>query len=220
MKFTLTKKPRRVSDLDIIRDLNRVARITGKNRVPVTDYLKFGKYGTTTVQKHFGSWNGAIRNACLRPVNRKKTPKLELYCNLKRVWVTLGREPKRKEMKSPLSEYSWRAYRDRFGSFTRSLEEFVKHANKRRVHKLKSPLLPVNPAVVKNRTNRQISYRLRHKILERDGYKCVKCGNSPAYGGGVHLQIDHIRPYSKGGETILENLQTLCKECNLGKGNR
>jgi 5-methylcytosine-specific restriction endonuclease McrA len=31
--------------------------------------------------------------------------------------------------------------------------------------------------------------------------------------------VDHIVPWSKGGETILENLRTLCSKCNLGKGN-
>jgi 5-methylcytosine-specific restriction endonuclease McrA len=33
------------------------------------------------------------------------------------------------------------------------------------------------------------------------------------------LHIDHIVPWSKGGETALENLETLCSECNLGKSN-
>ncbi|MBA3804703.1 MAG: HNH endonuclease, partial [Acidobacteria bacterium] len=36
---------------------------------------------------------------------------------------------------------------------------------------------------------------------------------------GVALHVDHIRPWSKDGETLLENLQTLCSECNLGKSN-
>jgi len=31
--------------------------------------------------------------------------------------------------------------------------------------------------------------------------------------------VDHITAWSNGGETILENLQTLCSDCNLGKSN-
>ena len=44
-------------------------------------------------------------------------------------------------------------------------------------------------------------------------------GVSPAKDKNVELHVDHIKPWSKGGETILENLQTLCQKCNLGKSN-
>jgi len=36
---------------------------------------------------------------------------------------------------------------------------------------------------------------------------------------GVELHVDHIFPWSKGGETVFENLQTLCSKCNGGKSN-
>ncbi|MGE4613767.1 MAG: HNH endonuclease signature motif containing protein, partial [Planctomycetota bacterium] len=36
----------------------------------------------------------------------------------------------------------------------------------------------------------------------------------------VPIHVDHIVPLSKGGETTLDNLQVLCIDCNLGKGNR
>ena len=35
----------------------------------------------------------------------------------------------------------------------------------------------------------------------------------------ISLHVDHILAWSKGGETIIENLETLCLECNLGKSN-
>ncbi|MCL4507775.1 MAG: HNH endonuclease [Chloroflexi bacterium] len=35
----------------------------------------------------------------------------------------------------------------------------------------------------------------------------------------MELHVDHILAWSKGGETVLENLQTLCSVCNLGKSN-
>ena len=34
------------------------------------------------------------------------------------------------------------------------------------------------------------------------------------------LHVDHIVPFSKGGKTTWANCQTLCKRCNLRKGNR
>ena len=41
----------------------------------------------------------------------------------------------------------------------------------------------------------------------------------PQLGLGVKLHVDHIIPWSKGGETSIDNLQTLCGDCNIGKGN-
>lgn len=55
---------------------------------------------------------------------------------------------------------------------------------------------------------------LRKRIYERDGNRCLNCGSTD------NLSIDHIIPLSKGGKTIIQNLQTLCLTCNLRKGNR
>jgi 5-methylcytosine-specific restriction endonuclease McrA len=35
----------------------------------------------------------------------------------------------------------------------------------------------------------------------------------------VRLDIDHILAWDSGGETVMENLQTLCNRCNGGKSN-
>lgn len=57
---------------------------------------------------------------------------------------------------------------------------------------------------------------LRFEVLRRDGYRCCICGRSQS--DGVKLEVDHIIPVSKGGKTEMNNLQTLCWECNRGKG--
>ena len=69
------------------------------------------------------------------------------------------------------------------------------------------------------KTSRNIPDRLRYQVLKRDCFKCCICGASPAKDSSIELHIDHIVPWSKGGETILDNLQTLCSRCNLGKGD-
>lgn len=70
-----------------------------------------------------------------------------------------------------------------------------------------------------SRTSRNISDKLRYQVLKRDNFKCCACGASPAKDPAVELHVDHIVPWSKGGETRIDNLQTLCSKCNLGKGD-
>ena len=67
--------------------------------------------------------------------------------------------------------------------------------------------------------SRAISDKLRYTVLKRDNFKCCACGASPAKDPSVELHIDHIIPWSKGGETVIENLQTLCSRCNIGKSD-
>lgn len=56
---------------------------------------------------------------------------------------------------------------------------------------------------------------LRLKVIERDGYICGLCGGD-VDPSDVHL--DHIRPWSKGGASVLDNLQVSHSRCNIAKG--
>jgi 5-methylcytosine-specific restriction endonuclease McrA len=67
---------------------------------------------------------------------------------------------------------------------------------------------------------KSINAKLRYEILHRDNFKCKRCGDSPAINNKCVLHIDHIKPHSKGGSSNKNNLQTLCRSCNQGKGNR
>lgn len=71
----------------------------------------------------------------------------------------------------------------------------------------------------KKNKSRSISTKLRYSVLKRDNFRCCACGASPAKDPSVELHVDHIVPWSKGGETALDNLQTLCSKCNIGKSN-
>lgn len=81
----------------------------------------------------------------------------------------------------------------------------------------------MNPTISSDnnkQVRKSLSLDLRFRVLKRDNFKCVKCGNSPSKDHDVDLHVDHVVPLSLGGGDDIENLQTLCNKCNLGKSNR
>jgi 5-methylcytosine-specific restriction endonuclease McrA len=60
----------------------------------------------------------------------------------------------------------------------------------------------------------KIKPRLHLLLIERDGHKCKQCNSIE------NIQIDHIIPLSKGGSDEPENLQLLCRKCNIRKGDK
>jgi hypothetical protein len=65
--------------------------------------------------------------------------------------------------------------------------------------------------------SRGIGKKKRFEIFKRDSFQCQYCGASAPE---VILEIDHIKPVSKGGKNDIVNLITSCFDCNRGKGNR
>lgn len=63
-------------------------------------------------------------------------------------------------------------------------------------------------------TRKPISAKLRREVFEADAYRCVECDSYE------HLQVDHIHPVSRGGTNDRENLQTLCRTCNIRKKDK
>lgn len=49
-------------------------------------------------------------------------------------------------------------------------------------------------------------------------YVCAGCGET--FPTRLYLQVDHIIPMAKGGLTVPENLQILCRACNMRKGDK
>ena len=66
-----------------------------------------------------------------------------------------------------------------------------------------------------NHTGRKpISDDVKLLVWSRDGGACVKCGSRS------DLHFDHIIPLAKGGGDHAENIQLLCRSCNLSKKDR
>lgn len=60
----------------------------------------------------------------------------------------------------------------------------------------------------------------RESIKKRDSFTCRYCSLSLNDEPNLLLEVDHIKPVSKGGLSIEENLQTLCWRCNRAKSNK
>jgi len=88
---------------------------------------------------------------------------------------------------------------------------------KRRTKKSATTQAQSQQQISKNKRSRYIPASVRVSVLNRDKYKCVFCGKSAKQ---VELEVDHIIPFAKGGSNDLSNLQTLCFDCNRGKGVR
>ncbi len=54
---------------------------------------------------------------------------------------------------------------------------------------------------------------VRDRIMAKCHSQCVQCGSV------VNLHVDHIIPLSRGGREDEDNMQILCRDCNLKKHN-
>ena len=97
-----------------------------------------------------------------------------------------------------------------------TIREYINEINTSKPKKKQDKSTKKKVTKVKKRS-RYISSSVRVDVLKRDNYRCVFCG---ATAQETQLQIDHIIPFSKGGNNELSNLQTLCIECNRGKSDR
>ena len=227
MEFKLETYHRNTPDEELIADIQSVALQLKKNTVTISEYEEHGKFHPSTLLRKFGSWFKVLELAKLEASRSKlNIPEEELYKNIKEIWIALGRQPKYNEVKKPLSKYSAGTYDKRFGSWGKALQHFVGYINSDNINDSQAELSETTEpkdisanTEIKHKTKREISDRLRFRILMRDGFTCRKCGKSPMKEIGVELHVDHINPWSKGGETVPDNLETKCQQCNLGKGN-
>ncbi|MFW2525258.1 homing endonuclease associated repeat-containing protein [Aliarcobacter butzleri] len=211
MKFELRTNAKYFTDEELIKDLKQVSKSLKKEKITQSDYEEYGNFSKSTFHNRFGSWNKALEAAGLAVSIEQNISDVKLFENLEIVWRIMGRQPKYSEMTKPLSNYSTKPYDSRFGGWMNACKAFIEYKE--------NDIEFVKLLQEKPKKTRYINEKVRLKILKRDNYRCIKCGRSPATHLGISLHIDHIQPFSKGGDSNEENLQTLCNKCNLGKGN-
>lgn len=216
MAFRLEPQHRDIPDADLLADIQRIAAGLGDHKLTLAAYGRAGSFGAETIRKRFGSWNAALEAAGVSIGKRWRIPDEELSANLAELWTRLGRQPRRDDLGRSGSQFSRSTYEQRFRSWRKALEAFVAFANTNEpVAQAGIPRLGSSGVV----TPRQPSLRLRFTVLRRDRFQCSQCGASPAKHPSVELHVDHVVPWSRGGDTALDNLTTLCSKCNLGKSD-
>ncbi|MBO5188766.1 MAG: HNH endonuclease [Alistipes sp.] len=217
MKFAVKKVNRNIPNEELLADVKNIASTYGLTTMSQDIYVQYGKFHPTTLIRRFGSWFKVLELCDLKPSrSRINIPNEELFANIEHIWLTLGRQPKYSDIQKPLSLFSVGTYEQRFGSWYNALDAFVIYMSEE--ESVIKPNVRINKDGIKHTTKREPSARLKVQVLMRDGNRCRLCGVE--CNDGLHnIHFDHIIPWSKGGETTLENLQVLCSDCNLAKGN-
>lgn len=223
MKFELKKIYRNVPTGELIADLKNTAKKLNQDFVTHKQQDEFGKFDSSNIADRLGGWAKAHELANLNLARHQKSLRVsdeELFQNLEEVWTKLGHQPIQADMYPPISKFSFGTYKRHFGTWMKGLEKFVENINNEENIASENSIknLQVEPST-RHKTKRDINWRLRFIVMKRDNFKCRNCGRSPATNSKTILHVDHIQAWANGGETVLENLQTLCSVCNIGKSN-
>ncbi len=202
-----------ITDRDLLDDVRAVAAKLGAVSLPQRLYRLHGRYSTTAIKNRFRSWNAAVTAAGLTSSGQRDIAESELFDNLQEVWVALGRQPRKRDMTKPVSRYTHHPYVERYGGWLLAVRAFLASSDREEAAAVERPRTSAS------RGPRDPSLRLRFLVMRRDAFRCRQCGDSPAVTPGVELQVDHVIAWAAGGATTMENLQTLCLRCNLGKSN-
>ncbi|OIQ89729.1 HNH endonuclease [mine drainage metagenome] len=215
-KFDLTAKRTRLSDKDLVLALQAAAEAFGTSYFTSTQYdsLSGKRPHSATVINRFGSWKKALELIGISGGRERQHSSEQLILNLEAVWKELGFPPGKRQIATLGAKISESPYKRYWGSVRSACEALAAFHN----GSISREQLLAGNITESSRTT--IPLKDRWAVLKRDNYRCAKCGASPSNNHQVELEVDHIHPVAKGGGNALENLQTLCRECNQGKKDR
>jgi hypothetical protein len=216
------------TDESLLNEVRRIAAGYSGCNLTVTEFSKLSsRVSIWTLRRRFGAWGNVLEKAGLAHMCAAPKHYTDEQCfeNLANVWTNLGRCPKFRELREPPSVISPDTYERRWGTLRKGLKAFVDWANSEEqpVAESEAPIADQSgPAAVKIARKpedcREVRPGLRFKVFMRDRFRCLACGRSPATHLNIELHADYVLAVANGGKTTLENLQTLCQDCNLGKG--
>ena len=220
---------RNLSNDDLIAELKRVHALVGKPYLTKDDFNRHSISSDVAIRIRFGSFRKGLEVAGVAKAPHKPRRFTDAQCfeNLAIVWTRFGRAPRYREIFEAPSTIQGKTYVDRWATWRKTVIAFVKWANSEgeeghTVSEADQPTEP-EPVIQKSRTEadcREVRPGLRFRVFMRDRFRCVACGRSPATHLNIELHADHKLAVAMGGKTTLDNLQTLCQDCNLGKGRK
>jgi hypothetical protein len=213
-----------MSDVELLNSLRKLAASLGTSELTKADVIENLPFSDAVLRTRWGTTRAAFEAAGLTPkkAGRRYTDE-ECFENLLVVWTHYGRPPTYKEMSFPPSNVGGKAYLKRFKTWNSVLAAFAERMNNESDPYIEpapaehASTAPIRPS---SEERRDIPLGMRFKVLIRDRFKCVLCGDHPARNADCVLHVDHIMPWSRGGKTRQDNLRTLCAACNVGRGNR
>lgn len=199
-------QPLRISEEELFRNIEEIWAKLGRQPRSTEIQKPLSKYSVNTYAKRFGTWHKALKKfvayinneesissgATLSLTSDHAKSSLELTQGVPSVSALIPQSKPTPDFAAKIAEDPYRK------GTTKKLE--------------------IEPST-RRKTKRDINWRLRFIVMRRDNFKCKSCGRSPAIDLGIVLHVDHIKAWANGGETVLENLQTLCSKCNIGKSD-
>jgi hypothetical protein len=211
--FDLSAPRVRLRDDELLSSLEEYAEVVQYRYFPTTEFDRWQgrRCRSDTISNRFGSWKKALAIIGIDGGRERRYSPQQLVENLESIWRELGHPPGKRQMARLGQRISERPYVHRWGSVRCACELLAQF---KRGEISEGKLLAGNITAHATVT---IPLKTRWAVLKRDNYRCVKCGASPATNHNVELQVDHKWPRSRAGSSDLDNLQTLCQDCNQGK---
>jgi hypothetical protein len=219
---------KRLSNSDLISELKRVHAVVGKEWLTSNDFNAQSVTSEEAIRRRFGSFRKGLSAAGIpaHPFKARQFTDQQCFENIVEVWTHYGRAPEYREMFRSPSAIQGKTYVLRWGTWRKALKVFVDWASSDdqavtpfdEPATLNAPQQSVHSFIRVEADCREVRPGLRFRVFLRDRFRCIACGRSPATDLNIELHADHIFAVANGGKTTLENLQTLCQGCNLGKG--
>ena len=201
-------------ETSILSELRRLAGLHGSDTLTKAYIEEHGRVSYSLIVRRFGSLRKALASAELMPGRFMKPTDDELLGLVVELWEkTLereGRTPQKRDLKTYKMPVSGSTVTRKFGTWRKAL--LAAHASVTQDSLPDEHVTPLPSPV--HQTRKPLSVRKRFFVMKRDGFACVRCSSSER---GIRLEVHHRTPVAQGGSDALDNLETLCFECNRGQ---